>query len=396
MKVLHVVPGMGSVYGGPSISIFNLASALAQQGIQVDIVTTNANGKSTIAAPTKTWIVHQDCHIQYFPCWYLKDYKISPQLSKWLWHHVRDYDVVNTHAVFSASLIPAYRSCQYYRVPYIIHPHGMLENWALQYKRWKKQPYYKLVEETALKRSYAVRVLAQSEVDSVNRLNTGVRSVLIPNGIWQSDYAQLGDRELFYQQFPETRNKTLILFLGRIDPKKGLDLLAQAFATVKQQFPTTHLILAGPDDIGFTPKAASYFAEMGCLDAVTFTGMLAGDMKQAALAAAQVYTAPSYSEGFSMSVLEGMASGLPCVITTGCNFPEAAAAQAAHIVEIEATAIAKALIYCLRDPEAAQAMGQRAKQLVFEHYSWETIGKQMLDVYQEIVTKSQPLVSANY
>jgi glycosyltransferase involved in cell wall biosynthesis len=395
MKVLHVIPALGSIYGGTSIIIPSLASALGQHGTQADIVTTNANGSQKLDCPTNVWIDDDYYRTQYFPYWSFQDYKISFPLSWWLSQNLKHYDIIHMHAVFSYTNSPAYRFCKRDAIPYVISPHGMLEMWAMSYKRWKKMPYYKAIEKPALEKASAI-VGAASEIASLKQLNLSSPLKIIPNGIWQSDYTKPGDRELFYQHFPETRNKPLLLFLGRIDPKKGLDLLAQAFATVRQQFPTAHLVLAGPDNIGFTPKVEAYFAREGCLSAITFTGMLTGELKQAALAAATVYTAPSYSEGFSMSVLEGMASSLPCVITTGCNFPEAAAAQVAHVVEIDATAIAKALIYCLRDPEAAQAMGQRAKQLVFEHYSWETIGKQMLDVYQEIVTKSQPLVSANY
>jgi glycosyltransferase involved in cell wall biosynthesis len=392
MKILHVIPALGATYGGTSIIIPSLAAALGQQGVQADIVTTNIDGAQTLNVPTNIWVEGDSHRTQYFPCWALQDYKISVPLSRWLSQHLKQYDIVHLHAIFSLTNAPAYRLCQRHGIPYVISPHGMLEMWAMSYKRWKKLPYYKTIEQPALEKACAI-IGAASEINRLTPLNLPTPLKIIPNGIWRSTHTKPGDRDLFYQQFPETRNKPLILFLGRIDPKKGLDLLAQAFASVRQQFPTAHLVLAGPDNIGFTPKAASYFAEMGCLDAVTFTGMLAGEMKQAALAAAQVYTAPSYSEGFSMSVLEGMASGLPCVITTGCNFPEAATAQAAHVVEIEATAIAKALIYCLRDPEAAQAMGQRAKQLVFEHYSWETIGKQMLTVYQEILTEKSELLT---
>ena len=110
-----------------------------------------------------------------------------------------------------------------------------------------------------------------------------------------------------------------------------------------------------------------------------------GDAKLAALAAAQVYTAPSYSEGFSMSVLEAMACGLPCVITTGCNFPEAAQAQAAHVVDIDAEAIATALHHCLRHPNEAKALGDRARKLILENYTWDIIAKRMIETYQTIV-----------
>jgi glycosyltransferase involved in cell wall biosynthesis len=164
-------------------------------------------------------------------------------------------------------------------------------------------------------------------------------------------------------------------------------LLSVAFTKVHAQFPQTHLIVAGPDNIGFLPTAQSYFAEAGCLDAVTFTGMLTGSIKYAVLASARLYVAPSYSEGFSMSVLEGMASGLPCVITTGCNFPEALAAKAAYVVNIDADEIANALIECLSNPQQAKEMGDRARQLIFEKYTWNRIASNLIEVYTAILKK---------
>ncbi|HZG39964.1 MAG TPA: glycosyltransferase, partial [Nodosilinea sp.] len=124
-----------------------------------------------------------------------------------------------------------------------------------------------------------------------------------------------------------------------------------------------------------------------CPDAVTFTGMLTGELKYSALAAVNLYVAPSYSEGFSMSVLEAMASGLPCVITTGCNFPDAARANAAKVVDIQADAIAKALIECLSDPLAAKTMGDRARHLVLNHYTWDRVAAQLIEVYTAILEK---------
>ncbi|MFZ4641667.1 MAG: glycosyltransferase, partial [Nodosilinea sp.] len=229
--------------------------------------------------------------------------------------------------------------------------------------------------------------LSLAEADQVRPLQLKRPMLITPNGIHRQNFEPLVSPDRFLQRFPDTRGKTLILFLGRIDPKKGLDVLAPAFAQVKTQFPSAHLVIAGPDNVDFLPTVQQFFAEVQCSSAVTFTGMLTGDLKQAALAAADVYVAPSYSEGFSMSVLEGMASGLPCVITTGCNFPEAAAAQAAYVVDPNADQIGAALSRCLQDPEAAKAMGQRARQFIFEHYTWDKIATDLIQVYEAIIEK---------
>ncbi|HIK11972.1 MAG TPA: glycosyltransferase [Oscillatoriaceae cyanobacterium M33_DOE_052] len=386
MKILVVVPALGAIYGGPSKSVIELVNALGSLNINVDVVTTNANGADTLDVPLQTWINEKFYRIQYFPCWWLNDYKISLPLTKWLFSHVSDYNLVHTNAIFSYVNLPAYWACQWHKVPYVVTPRGMLEPWALAYKSGKKRFYYAWLEKPALERSKAIQMLAASEADRVKNLQLKAPLIIVPNGVQSQDFEKLPDPELFYQHFPETRNKPLILFLGRIDPKKGLDLLASAFEKVRAVRPDTHLIVAGPDNIGFLPTAQSYFAVAGCDEAVTFTGILSGLIKYAALAAARVYVAPSYSEGFSMSVLEGMASGLPCVITTGCNFPEAGEAKAARVVPINSDDIASAILECLQHPEAAKEMGDRAREFIFQKYTWHQIATNLSQIYQAILT----------
>jgi glycosyltransferase involved in cell wall biosynthesis len=387
MKILAVIPALGSIYGGPSQCVCELARALAQLGVGIDLVATNANGSTSLDVPLHTWMSEKSYRIQYFSYWGWNDYKLSGSLSRWLFQHVTDYDLVQINAIFSLTNLPAYWACRSRHIPYVIVPHGMLEPWALSYKAWKKRIYYDLLEKPALNRASVIQSLASTEAKGIQSLNLNAPIVVIPNGIHRADFECLPNPDVFYQKFPETHDRTLILFLGRIDPKKGLDLLAPAFAKARSQFPQTHLIIAGPDNIGFLPTVHNYFSEAGCLDAVTFTGMLTGELKYSALAAAQIYVAPSYSEGFSMSVLEGMAAGLPCIITTGCNFPEAAATQTAEVVEIDSEAIAEALLRCLNDPQQAQTMGDRARQFIIENYTWNSIAVKLLEVYTAILDR---------
>ncbi len=385
MRILIVIPALGNVYGGPSKSVVELAATIGKIGISVDIVTTNANGSNVLDVNLFTWIQEKNYRIQYFSYCDFLDYKISWSLTRWLFQNVSDYDLVHTNAIFSYPVLPAYWACKNYNIPYIATPHGMLEPWALAYKSGKKKLYFNFLEKPGLEKASAIQMLASSEAERIKALNLKSPLVIVPNGIHKKDFESLPSPDIFYQKFPETRNKTLIIFLGRIDPKKGLDLLAPAFAKAHREFPDTHLIVAGPDNTGFLPAAENYFIEAGCKNAVTFTGMLTGEMKYAALAAANIYVAPSYSEGFSMSVLEGMAAGLPCVITTGCNFPEAGMANAASIVDIDVEQIADALIQLLQDYQAAKKMGDRARQFILENYTWDSIASKMVSVYQDII-----------
>lgn len=383
MKILIVVPALGSVYGGLPKSVIELAESIGKLGINVDLVTTNANGDQVIDVPLFTWTNNQYYRVKYFP--YIADYKFTIPLTVWLFQNICDYDLIHTNGIFAYPTLPAYWACQFHKVPYIITPHGMLEPWALANKAYKKKLYFSVLEKPALQKATAIHMLADSEAEGIKSLKLKTPLVVVPNGIRQNDFRELINPEIFYQRFPELLNKTLIIFLGRIDPKKGLDLLARAFANAYQKFPETHLIIAGQDNIGFLPTAQRYFREAGCADAVTFTGMLTGDLKYAALAAATIYVAPSYSEGFSMSVLEGMASGLPCVITTGCNFPEAS--EVAEIVDIDAEQIGNALIKLLQNPSKAKEMGDRARKFILENYTWDQVASKMVAIYKQILSK---------
>ena len=386
MKILFVIPALGSVYGGPSQCVLDLAQVLGDRGIELDIVTTTANGATQLNVPTHVWIKEKSYRIQYFSYWNLLDYKFSWSLTHWLFQHIADYDLVHTHAIFSYPVLPAHWACQLQKIPYLMTPHGMLEPWALAYKSWKKSLYFNLVEKSCLEQARAIQMLASTEEKSIQRFELKTPLIIVPNGIHQKDFQILPDPEIFYQQFPETRHKKLILFLGRIDPKKGLDLLAIAFEKVHTQFPQTHLIIAGPDNINFSQTVKQYFIKINCLNSVTFTGMLTGTLKYAALAASDLYVAPSYSEGFSVSVLEGMASGMPCIITTGCNFPEAAIENVALVVNIDAQAITEALLTCLENLWEAKEMGDRARQFVFQNYTWNNIAYKMEQIYSKILT----------
>ncbi len=394
MNILLVIPALGAVYGGPSAIAIELAHALGRQGVQIDIVTTNANGAADLDVPLHTWVEMDTYRVQYFPHWHWGDYKISASLARWLVQHVPDYNLVHTIAVFSIPVLMAHWVCRWHRVPYVMNPQGMLEPWALSHKAWKKRLYYGLLERPALCHASAIQLLSRAELAHIQSLKLPSPQVIVPNGIPshpKNHSPILQSPQIFYAAFPETQGRSLILFLGRIDPKKGLDLLARAFAAVHAHYPNAHLVVAGPDNIGFRPTAEQFFVAANCRDRVTFTGMLTGELKQAALAASQVYVAPSYSEGLSLSVLEGMAAGLPCVITTGCNFPEAIAAQAAHVVDIEAEAIAAALVACLDNPSAARAMGDRARQFVLTHYTWDRIATQLIDLYTAILSSNGSL-----
>ncbi|NJN74559.1 MAG: glycosyltransferase, partial [Limnothrix sp. RL_2_0] len=362
-----------------------LAEAIADQEISIDLISTVADGLDKLSIPTNEWIREEGYCLQYFDCFHRNDFVFSSDLILWVAKNLKNYDVVHTHNVFSPMMLAVRWLCDRQNIPYITTTHGMLEPWALANKSSKKKLYYEWFEAKSLQKSGAIHTLNQQEFDNIQALGFSHLKIL-PNGIRQSDFERLPDPEIFYQHFPETKNKDLILFLSRVDPKKGLDLLIPAFGKIRSLFPNSHLVIAGPDSVAFLPTVESYLQEANCENDVTITGMLTGDLKQAALAAATVYALTSYSEGFSMSVLEAMASCLPCVITKPCNFPEAGEAGVAKVVDIDVEAIADALSELLADLPKARAMGCLARDFVFQGYTWNKISIKLIALYESLLT----------
>lgn len=388
LKLLMVVPALGAVYGGPSLTAIGLAEALGRLGLAVDVVTTNADGAKDLDVPLNQWIERPYYRLRYFLRLGRSEYKFSFPLLRWLWSHVRDYEIAHGTSIFNFPSLAYSAVAQLRRVPYVANPQGMLEPWALAHKARKKSLYFELLEKPRLKAAAAIHCVTTREAASVSGLNLGTPLVIVPNGISENELdAAWADPEPLFHCFPHFRGKTLILFLHRVDPKKGLDLLAPAFAEACRRLPKLdlHLIIAGAPTGEFLPTAKGFFEQAGCSNKVTFVGLLAGELKKAALAAAAVFVTPSYSEGFSMSVLEAMAAGLPCVMTTGCNFPEAGVAGAASVVEINADEFGRALIELLADLAAAKIMGQRARSFVQEYYSWDAAANRMFAIYQTIL-----------
>ncbi len=385
MRILFVVPYLGAKYGGIAKVVRELSQAVRRAGATADIITTDADGDRRRAVPRRAWLEEDGCRVMYFPCWHRRDFILSPALAQWFWRHGRDYDLVHTHSIFAPLIAAVQLGCRRLGLPYVTTPHGMLEPWALAYKAWKKRVYYEWIERPGLRGARLIQATASREAEHISALDLGAPVELIPNGLRREEFEALPDREAFYAVHPTLRGKRLILFFGRIDPKKGLDLLAPAFARVHAKHPETHLLVVGQDNVGFLPRARQFFIDAGCLEAVTFAGWMSGPPLYAMLRSVELHVAPSYSEGFSMGILMCLAAGAPTIMTAGCNFPEAGVADAARIVDASTKALAEALDALLSDPAAARAMGARARAFILDHYTWDRVAQKLLTAYERIL-----------
>jgi glycosyltransferase involved in cell wall biosynthesis len=301
---------------------------------------------------------------------------------------VRASDVVHIHGIWDAHSLAVGSLAREYGKPVIASAHGMLETWALNDKHWKKTVYAGLFERPNLRRSHCLRALTRTEASNYRSFGLASPIALIPNGV---DAPESISPQLFLERFPHLAGKCLMLFLGRIHYKKGVDLLCRAWAKLCGRYPGTHLVLAGPDFEGTRASVEALIQDLGISGSVSFTGMLEGDLKWSALAACAVFVLPSHSEALSVAVLEAMAAGRPVIITRQCNFPEVARAGGGWIIEPDAGQIEAAMEEFLSLPESsAAAVGAQGQRLVRERHNWGVIGRQMVEVYEWVLGGSKP------
>lgn len=286
---------------------------------------------------------------------------------------------VHIHGLWEGSTAAAVGAARRAGRPYVISAHGMLEPWALRNKRWKKQVYAALVERGNVGGATCLHALTEAEVEDYRRFGARGPIAVIPNGV---SVPQGAGPEPFLAQHPELRGRRIVLFLGRIHFKKGLDILVEAWGRISESHPEARLVLAGPDSENTRAAVERHIAALGLASSVCLPGMLRGAEKWSAMAAAEAFVLPSYSEGLSVSALEAMGMGLPVILTTHCHLPEAARAGAGWEIPSEVGALTSVLQQMLGQPVAAnRAMGANGQRLVRDRFTWNAVGAQMRAVY---------------
>ena len=243
----------------------------------------------------------------------------------------------------------------------------------------------KAIQRGILKKSAALHAITQAESNRIRQLEIETPVAMIPNGIHTEEFENLPDRSQFVSRYPELENRMIVLFLGRIQQKKGLDILAQAFGNLARTRDDVRLVVAGPDEDNTLTEVKTILKSHGALEKAEFPGMLTGEQKLEALSAADIFALTSHSEGFSVALLEALSAGLPLVITDECNFPEVGDSSAGFVVRPNDSETASALMSLLDSADLRREMGGNARRLVRSNYTWERIAEKMFTLYENVI-----------
>ncbi|MGJ3238755.1 MAG: glycosyltransferase [Anaerolineae bacterium] len=385
MHILHVAPYYAPAYsfGGVVTMLEGLAQAQIQQGHTVTVLTTDAltlearyqGAMQTVQAGVQVVRVRNR--------WYaLRRYNLSTPLD--LTQHAERLmplvDVVHLHEFRTVENVQVVPVAVTHDVPIALSPHG-----TLTYDTGRsalKRLWDRVLSARIVPHIQRVLALAPPEAEDTRRTWAQFKHTpiirIIPNGVNPAPYRTLPDASAFRARYQLADDVPVILFMGRLHARKGVDVLARAF--LRANLGDARLLIVGPDE-GMRAQLERLYDER-----IILTGYLDGEARLSALGVADLFVLPAIGEGLSMAVLEAMASGVPVLLSPECNLPQVVTAQAGEIVPVNADALADALRRLLGDRDALAQMGHHAQDLIQKQFTWSTIARQIEAVYKNLTT----------
>ena len=381
MKILNIC-GYSWDIGGPPKIIYDHAIVQMKLGAEVTILTPISDGQKLYAIPEGAKVITCKRH------WLSKFWaEFSPELYTWIKTHGDEFDIIHIHGVWHFSGVAPYLAG--IKTAKCITTHGLLDRWTIGKGYWKKYIFGLLFQKRILKNTELIQINNTDEKEDLKRF-LGIEHPnvkIIPNGMNLQDFAILPEKNTFRNQFQVSKDKQMILFMSRINLKKGLDLLLPAFKQITTQRKDCLLILAGPDD-GYLNETQTFIKENDLQDKIVLVGMLTGKDKLAALSDADIFVLPSHSEGFSIATLEALISGVPSLLSDRVGFGDALKeTTAAHLVNLNVNSIVEGLNKMLDDKVYCQTLSKNGIELVKNRYDIELVAKQLFIEFEKIVKK---------
>lgn len=380
MRILNICAYTWAI-GGPARVIYDLTQVAAQQGHAVDILSPITPGDRVYPTPegVRVIVCQRTTPIS-------RVYReFSLDMYKFLKSHIQDYDIIHIHGIWHFGSLAPYLFK--HKAAIVVTIHGLLDQWAINHHKWKKDIVSFLYQKRLLQQADLIHVFNNDEARDVQKYlgQAPLKQLQLPNGIRLEDYHYTAqNKNNFKKRLGIQDHQKVVLFMSRLNIKKGLDLLLPAFRNHALNHSDTVLVLAGPDD-GYEASARTYVAENQLATKVVFAGMLTGEQKLEALAESDVFILPSYSEGFSIAVLEAMASQIPCIVTDKVGFAEYITQyQAACITDTTVSSVQASIEQVLQSNTLQEAYAKNAYQMVKEHFDIKLIAEKMLEAYSEL------------
>ena len=389
MKILHVIPSLSPLLGGPTTVVLNLVKALLNNGVEAEIVTTNHNGSESLDVP-----LYQKIEYERVPVWFLpyfsppmKEFIFSPAITKWLWQNIKNYDILDNHYLFSYAPSCAAAIAKWHNIPYTIRTQGQLTSWALTQSKLKKQIYSMLVERHNLNNAAAIHCTSDTEVQDVRKYGIKAPIIKLPLGVEQIVINPQAKSKLhsLYDISPQT---PIILFLSRLCHNKCPDMLIKALDIINTNCLDFHLLIAGTGEPSYINYLKKLVKSLKLTNRVTFTGFMRKEQKNLLLQGADLFVLPSVSENFSIATAEAMTAGKPVIVTPGVQLaPEIIAQAAGLVVEQDVNALFQGISDLLSSPKLREELGNNARRWASNRYCPNHIASNLARAYGNVIDR---------
>jgi glycosyltransferase involved in cell wall biosynthesis len=360
-------------------------------GIEMEVATTDDDGpgrrlhydSAYMPTPGESGASSAGVVRRFFPK-RVEFYKFSPALAIWLFRHIRDYEVIHIHALFSFSSVAAAWAARWRGVPYIVRPLGTLTRYGVTRRRpLLKRLSMSLIEAPILSSAAAVHFTAEEEQREAEQLGIRFQSVVIPLGV--DAFQPGGVPETKGSHGPGDANDFNVLFLSRLDPKKNLEGLIRAIGILDDQGVAVNLLIAGQGEESYVDTLRDLTADVGIKARVKWLGHVEGADKSNAFSAAAVFALPSFSENFGIAAAEALSAGLPCVLGEGVAIARQVVDYKAGLaVKTTPESIAEAILYYQRSPEAVKKASLAATSLAEAEFSVMAMGRRLKQLYDAV------------
>jgi glycosyltransferase involved in cell wall biosynthesis len=382
MHLIHVVDRLDPSDGGPPAVVARLAAAQALEGHDVTIAAhTPACTAAELSSAYDRIPGFRAVRQTFFEQNSLFERLSAAAALRSMPVRFGGADFVHLHGIWRPVLLRTAQYCYGAGLPYAITPHGMLKRWAMSQNRAKKTLGMSFGWRRALSQATFLHYLNSNERDEASELGLTTRTFIRPNGV---SIAEMSALEFADPAFAAALPERYLLFLGRLHYSKGLDVLCEAFGRLAATHADLHLMIAGPD-FGYEHRLRELIAQTAHGTRVHRIGSVFGANKLHLLRHALCLCQPTRQEGFSVVILEALASALPVVTTTQAHFPELQAAGAGFITELVPDAIAAAINTLILDANLRVRMGIAGRQLVTERYDWSAIARNMIETYEDAI-----------
>jgi glycosyltransferase involved in cell wall biosynthesis len=384
-RILHVIPYMHPRAGGPPVVVENFVREASRRGHQSEIISTplfcDGNESSLLEqlnglAPTT------------FLSGSRPFFLLDPTANRQIAEGIRTANIVHVHTLWNPINSLVRQECARQRRPYVLMPHGMLDPHSLTVKRWRKALYLWAIEQknisSAQRLIYTTPEEARLAATTISCVPKGVVIPLGADAPSESENLASG----FLEKFPKARGRRQLLFLGRLDFKKGLDRILKILPSVVKIFSDVLLTIAGDGALKFEEALARTISCRGLEKSVLRTGRLEGALKWGAYASADLFLLPSRQENFALTVAEAMQMGVPVIISNKVNtWPYVEEAHAGLVLdedEIE-NRLENALLWLLAAPAEMQLMGRSGQNYARKNLTWARATTCLLKCYDDVL-----------